>query len=74
MRAVSQDRPGDLSGRERRVVALSSEGKTASDIAKILAISQRTVHAHLQNASDKLRAHNKTQTVVEALRYGQITL
>jgi LuxR family quorum sensing-dependent transcriptional regulator len=74
LRAVSQDRPGDLSGRERRVVALSSEGKTASDIAKILAISQRTVHAHLQNASDKLRAHNKTQTVVEALRYGQITL
>jgi LuxR family quorum sensing-dependent transcriptional regulator len=74
LRAVSQDRPGDLSARERRVVALSSEGKTASDIAKILAISQRTVHAHLQNASDKLRAHNKTQTVVEALRYGQITL
>ncbi len=74
LRAVSSDRPGDLSGRERRVVALSAEGKTASDIAKILAISQRTVHAHLQNASDKLRAHNKTQTVVEALRYGQITL
>jgi LuxR family quorum sensing-dependent transcriptional regulator len=74
LRAVSPDRPGDLSGRERRVVSLSSEGKTASDIAKILAISQRTVHAHLQNASDKLRAHNKTQTVVEALRYGQITL
>jgi LuxR family quorum sensing-dependent transcriptional regulator len=74
LRAVSQDRPGDLSGRERRVVALSAEGKTASDTAKILAISQRTVHAHLQNASNKLRAENKTQTVVEALRYGQITL
>lgn len=74
LRAVSPDRPGDLSGRERRVVALSAEGKTANDIAKILVISQRTVHAHLQNASDKLRAQNKTQTVVEALRYGQITL
>jgi LuxR family quorum sensing-dependent transcriptional regulator len=74
LRAVSEDRPGGLSGRERRVVALSSEGKTASDIAKILAISQRTVHAHLQNASDKLRANNKTQTVVEAIRYGQITI
>lgn len=74
LRALSTDRPGDLSGRERRVVELSAEGKTASDIAKILAISQRTVHAHLQNASDKLRASNKTQTVVEALRYGQITL
>jgi LuxR family quorum sensing-dependent transcriptional regulator len=74
LRAVAPERPGDLSGRERRVVALSAEGKTASDIAKLLAISQRTVHAHLQNASDKLRAQNKTQTVVEALRYGQIVL
>ena len=72
--AIAIERPGDLSGRERRVVALSAAGKTASDIAEVLAISQRTVHAHLQNASDKLRARNKTQTVVEALRYGQITL
>jgi LuxR family quorum sensing-dependent transcriptional regulator len=68
------ERPGDLSGRERRVVALSAQGKTAGDIAKILGISQRTVHAHLQNASDKLHARNKTQTVIEALRYGQISL
>jgi LuxR family quorum sensing-dependent transcriptional regulator len=74
LRAVVPERPGDLSGRERMVVALSAEGKTASDIAKLLAISQRTVHAHLQNASDKLRAHNKTQTVIEAFRYGQIAL
>jgi DNA-binding NarL/FixJ family response regulator len=74
VRALSPERPGDLSGRERSVVSLSAEGKTASDIAKLLAISQRTVHAHLQNASEKLRARNKTQTVMEALRYGQITL
>jgi len=74
LRAIAPERPGDLSGRERRVVGLSAQGKTASDIAKILAISQRTVHAHLQNASEKLRARNKTQTVIEALRYGQITL
>ncbi len=67
-------RPGELSGRERRVVALSATGKTAGEIAAILAISQRTVHAHLQNASEKLRALNKTHTVVEALRYGQITM
>lgn len=74
LRTISGERPGELSGRERRVVALSAEGKTASDIARLLAISQRTVHAHLQNASDKLRARNKTQTVIEAIRYGQITI
>jgi len=66
--------PGDLSARERRVVELSAGGKTAGQIASLLEISQRTVHAHLQNASEKLRASNKTHTVVEALRYGQITV
>lgn len=68
------ERPGELSARERKVVELSATGKTANQIANILAISQRTVHAHLQNASEKLRARNKTHTVVEALRYGQITV
>jgi LuxR family quorum sensing-dependent transcriptional regulator len=68
------ERPGDLSARERRVVELSASGKTASEIAAILQISQRTVHAHLQNASEKLGASNKTHTVVEALRYGQISV
>lgn len=71
---LKPERPGDLSARERRVVALSASGKTAREIAHILDISQRTVHAHLQNASEKLRASNKTHTVVEALRYGQITV
>ncbi len=68
------ERPGELSGRERMVVELSATGKTAGEIAAILTISQRTVHAHLQNASEKLRALNKTHTVVEALRYGQISM
>jgi LuxR family transcriptional regulator, quorum-sensing system regulator BjaR1 len=71
---VRPERPGDLSARERKVVELSALGKTANQIATMLAISQRTVHAHLQNASEKLRASNKTHTVVEALRYGQITV
>jgi LuxR family quorum sensing-dependent transcriptional regulator len=71
---IRPERPGDLSARERRVVELSASGKTAGEIAAILEISQRTVHAHLQNASEKLAANNKTHTVVEALRYGQISV
>jgi len=39
------DRPGDLSARERTVVELSAVGKTANEIASVLKISQRTVHA-----------------------------
>jgi LuxR family transcriptional regulator, quorum-sensing system regulator BjaR1 len=71
---MRRERPGELSARERNVVELSALGKTASDIASVLNISQRTVHAHLQNASEKLRANNKTQTVVEAIIYGQIEI
>jgi DNA-binding CsgD family transcriptional regulator len=71
---LRRERPGELSGRERRVLELSATGKTANEIADILQISQRTVHAHLQNASEKLGAGNKTHTVVEALRYGQISV
>jgi LuxR family transcriptional regulator, quorum-sensing system regulator BjaR1 len=67
-------RPGELSDRERMVLRLSAGGNTAAEIAERLEISQRTVHAHLQNACDKMNAANKTQTVVEALRYGQIAL
>ncbi len=74
LRHLRPERPGELSGRERKVVELSATGKTAGEIAAILAISQRTVHAHLQNASEKMRALNKTHTVVEALRYGQISM
>lgn len=74
LRHFSGQRPGDLSARERRVLELSASGKTAQDIADLLHISQRTVHAHLQNAGEKLQASNKTQTVVEALRYRQIEL
>ena len=67
-------RPGELSVREKMVLIKTAEGKTAGDIAGELEISQRTVHAHLQNASEKMQAANKTQTVVEALRYAQISL
>jgi LuxR family quorum sensing-dependent transcriptional regulator len=74
LRDFTSQRPGDLSARERRVLELSALGMTAQDIADTLNISQRTVHAHLQNAGDKLHASNKTQTVVEALRYRQIEL
>ena len=71
---IESQRPGDLSERERHVLQLTAIGKTAAEIADLLSISQRTVHAHLQNASDKMNASNKTHTVVEALRYGQIDL
>lgn len=73
-RRVDAARPGELSERERHVLQLTAIGKTAAEIAELLDISQRTVHAHLQNAGEKMNASNKTHTVTEALRYGQIRL
>lgn len=74
MGVIQADRPGALSSRERKVIELSAKGSTAGEIAEILKISQRTVHAHLQNASTKLAGRNKTHTVVNALIYGQIKM
>lgn len=71
---IDAARPGDLSERERHVLRLTAIGKTAAEIAALLEISQRTVHAHLQNAGEKMDASNKTHTVMQALRHGQIRL
>jgi len=71
---LHESRTGELSARERHIVALTATGATAQRIAGTLGISERTVNAHLQNAGEKLGAANKTQTVAEAVRYGQIAL
>jgi LuxR family transcriptional regulator, quorum-sensing system regulator BjaR1 len=67
-------RPSQLTARERQIVALTAEGFTSNEIAAMLTISARTVFAHLTSAGDKLKAANKTETVVNAFRYGQIAL
>ncbi len=67
-------RNGQLTARERQIVSLSALGKTSNEIAAELGISPRTVFAHLNSAGHKLSAANKTETVVNAFRYGQIAL
>lgn len=65
-------RDGELSSREREVVSCCALGYTAGQIARQLKISERTVTAHLQNSSHKLQAQNKTECVIQAIRYNQI--
>lgn len=67
-------RPGQLTSRERQIVAETALGKTSAEIAEELDISARTVFAHLTAAGVKLGAGNKTSTVVEAIRYAQISV
>jgi DNA-binding CsgD family transcriptional regulator len=57
-----------LTLREREVLWWAAQGKSALDIAAILAITKRTVDEHIQNAARRLGASNRTQAVAIALR------
>jgi DNA-binding CsgD family transcriptional regulator len=59
-----------LSSRETEVLKWSSDGKTASDIAAILNLSERTVNFHVSSAIKKLGVNNKISAVVHAARKG----
>nr|WP_311948109.1 LuxR family transcriptional regulator [Halomonas piscis] len=59
-----------LSDRERSVIKWASEGKTAWETAKILGITENTVHFYLRNAAAKLSASTKPQAVAIAIREG----
>jgi LuxR family transcriptional regulator len=48
----------------------SAEGKTASEIALILSISERTVTFHVVNAMQKLNVNNKISAVIRAIMLG----
>lgn len=63
---------GPLSAREIEILSLASHGKTASEMAAALAISERTIAFHINNIVEKLGAANKTHAVAMALRQGLI--
>jgi LuxR family quorum-sensing system transcriptional regulator SolR len=55
-----------LTEREVEVLRWAADGKTASESAEILGISERTVIFHIDNALRKLGAANKTAGVLKA--------
>lgn len=60
----------DLSAREVEVFRLAAEGKTAAEIAAILAVSVRTVNFHIGRVMARLGAANKTHAVAQAILLG----
>ena len=74
--AVSDDRTpqkrrlGALSDRERHVLKQVARGLSNKQIARQLAISENTVRNHLTRIFSKLRATNRTEAVMNALRDG----
>ncbi len=55
-----------LSGREREVLQLMSEGWSSREIAEKLGISYATVRTHIRSVDTKLGAHSKIEAVVTA--------
>lgn len=60
----------ELSAREIEVLKWSAEGKTAADIACILALSESTVNFHIRSVMAKMNTNNKTSAVVRAAMNG----
>jgi DNA-binding NarL/FixJ family response regulator len=77
---IEQAQPGafdpheTLTAREREVLQLAAEGKTCSEIAARLHISQRTAENHRASLMRKLGLQNQTQLVRYALRRRLIPL
>jgi len=63
-----------LTNRERGVLVLAGRGKTNQDIAEKLGISSRTVKCILHHACLKLRAPNRTQALLMAIRKGHVSI
>jgi len=67
---VTQER---LSDRELEIAQLLAHGLTNKEIAGKLFISESTAKFHIQNASKKVGAHNRTELVHKASLLGFIT-
>ncbi|SER97304.1 LuxR C-terminal-related transcriptional regulator [Rhizobium sp. NFR03] len=63
----------DLSDREIQCLNWTAAGKTSSEIADILGLSEHTVNHYLNHVAKKLDAVNRVQAVVKAMRLGLIS-
>lgn len=59
--------------REREILRWTAEGKTASEIAQILSLSDRTVNFHINNIMRKFDSTNKITVAVKAMALGMLT-
>jgi DNA-binding NarL/FixJ family response regulator len=66
--------PGDLTAREREVLALVAAGRSNQDIADALVISERTARTHVSHVIMKLGLESRVQAALWALRNGLATL
>ena len=61
-----------LTDREREVVRLVAQGRSNSEIAQQLVISDKTVKTHISNILSKLDLDDRTQLAIYAIKHGLI--
>lgn len=67
---LRDDAAVELSTRELEVLRWACDGKTSSDIAQIMQISEATVNFHTRNSCEKLGTANRTAAAVRAALLG----
>jgi DNA-binding NarL/FixJ family response regulator len=65
---------GQLTEREREILAQLATGLRNEDIAAKLFISPQTVQTHVRNLLGKLGVHSKLEAVAFAVRHGAVTI
>lgn len=71
--AVVLEPVGNLSAREREILALVAEGRSNADIAQATFISEATVKTHVGNILSKLDLSSRSEIIAFAYRTGLIT-
>ncbi len=71
---VAPGRRPAVSKRELSVLSYVAAGQSNKQIANLLGISQKTVRNHLSRIFHKLRAGNRTEAVMKAMRLGLLSV
>ena len=69
----TEDRYDLLTAREREILQLLAERKSAKEIAASLHLSPYTVETHRRNLQEKLNLHSQAELILYAVRKGLIS-
>jgi DNA-binding NarL/FixJ family response regulator len=69
---ASEDAYASLSERSQEIFRLAAMGHTNREIARVLHVSEQTVHNHRASIMEKLGVHDRVELLKYALRHGVI--